>query len=134
MLTLYTKKKQVSSLGCACQTKDNKSMKACKECDFLAGEFGYRCKECIGKTYMHDEQCLDNCDGTGLAEYYPKRNAGECRTPFNCNNLVSSLDGSACQCPYELRRDGCLSCSVQPGSTTCTECEAGKTVVNGKCK
>ena len=56
--------------GCTCPVSDNsRGDKNCLECAFNAGENGANtCGRCKGGKYLHGGNCLDSCDGTGLAE------------------------------------------------------------------
>jgi hypothetical protein len=85
--------------------------------------------------YLHNEKCLESCEGTGLAPYLPAKKGGECVEPFTCTNGKRD-DGSQCSCPDAVAKH-CESCRMLVGGPQCIKCKTDKTfkfLRNGACE
>jgi len=82
------------SFGCKCANEDNTGIADCQICEHRAGEHGQYCTKCNAGKFLHNNRCVDDCDGTGLITY----------TPGNCEQLLfASFSGLVL--PLRYRRE-----------------------------
>lgn len=127
--------------GCKCPNKDNtRADHGCFTCRFDAGHTGAgTCSKCGSKKYLHKGECLDDCGGTGLAEYAPGNYGRACRLPFVCDNGLDE-DGVSCRLPNAGGfRSYCAAARFEAGNKqVCLRCKADSKrpylTVTGECR
>lgn len=118
--------------GCTCPAEDL-SKTDCISCEHRAGEVGQHCLKCTNKKYLHNNRCVENCEGVeGVITYSPPGKKGrECRAPFVCSNGVDEA-GAGCLCPLEMGKD-CAVCDWGFNGNVCRQCVGRRVLYQGKC-
>jgi len=123
-------KKLDVAYGCKCPDANGKLEPNCHTCDFKAGGNGVgECSICTGKTFLHDGDCTDSCEGSELAAYLPSGGkGGVCREAFKCIDGVDQSDGeSDCACARKLG-PYCTGCEYHSNAEgkppSCLKCDA----------
>jgi len=119
--------------GCKCATDENTAA-ACRICDFQAGQIGQHCTRCNGGKFLHENRCIDTCDGLdGLIAYVPAGNYGrECRPPFTCTDRFDP-GGDACKCHPSVGKHDCAVCDYGADGASCARCTNGRYLHNHAC-
>jgi len=109
--------------ACRCPNKQGTKLEPnCHTCEFNKGGHG-ECTICKGRKLMHNGECLDSCEGTGLAKYLPSgQKGGVCRPAFECVGGVDQSNGESggCECPRKL--EYCADCVYGDAGHACTKC------------
>lgn len=104
--------------GCKCPNTDNSAGDPnCHTCDFYAGEFGQRCRNCRNGKFLNGDLCEDDCSNAapGMIAYDAGTYGSQCRAPFTCtdgrdenNNKCTckSIDRSCVSCRFDLPANG----------------------------